>query len=590
MNRAFKLARAGRRIGWIAVAGVALVAFAACSTAEPTPTPQPPTATPQPPTATPIPPTEVLSGGGGLEEPEQEWITRTDNEDLRLILATPDLGPGTRRFAMVLTDRSGIVAFPVVRIASYKYPDGSNSDSDREGPKETAIARYFEFPYGTRGIHVTELTFDEVGTWGVEASVPQPDGTVATIEVVMEVHEETMSVDVGEVPPLVDSRTLQDVADVSDLTTGSNRDESLYQISVADALQNGKPTVVVFASPAFCTNAVCGPQVEVLSNLSSTYGDSANFVHVDLFTNPKEIQGDLTRAMKSPLLDEWGLVSQEWSFVMDRNGVVVGRFENFVPQAELEPSLESVLEVAQPEPTPTPLPPTETPVPATATPVPPTATSEPEVSQPESSEPLEFSVTSETTWRELFDQFKGSEQSCIRDGVGDELLESVLDTVILSEDDEEMSQDTVFECLEPETVKAIWLANLLATSEGLTEEGEICVRDLVAETDVKAVVGGDMPGASQEEIAITGEFYGGLFACNLLGMVGDLDAMEGDEACLAELLTNSDMSEIYIGSRSGASTENAAVFQDFMGALFGCMPGLLQAGLDQAANAPQPSQ
>ena len=164
-----------------------------------------------------------------MEEPEQEWTTRTESEELRLILATPDLAPGTRRFAMVLTDGSGIVAFPVVQVSSYKYSDGSGAVSGRDGPVEMALARYFEFPYGTRGIHVTELTFDEAGMWGVEASVPQPDGSVATIEVLMEVHEETMSVDLGEVPPLADSRTLADVEDVSDLTTGSQRDESLYQ-------------------------------------------------------------------------------------------------------------------------------------------------------------------------------------------------------------------------------------------------------------------------------------------------------------------------------------------------------------------------
>ncbi len=330
----------------MAALGLLALFALACSSEEPTAAPVPtvaPTQTPVP-TNTGVPEVATVLPSSGLEELEQEWATRTDSEDLRLILATPDLAPGTRRFAMVLTDGSGIVAFPVVQVSSYKYPAGSDGVSDREGPVETALARYFEFPYGTRGIHVTELTFDEAGMWGVEASVPQPDGSVATIEVLMEVHEETMSVDLGEVPPLADSRTLSDVDDVSYLTTGSQRDESLYQISLGDALQNGKPTVVVFASPAFCTNAVCGPQVEVLSNLSATYGAAADFVHVDLFTNPKEIQGDLTRAKKAPLLEEWGLVSQEWTFVMDREGVVVGRFENFVPEGELVPSLEGVLE------------------------------------------------------------------------------------------------------------------------------------------------------------------------------------------------------------------------------------------------------
>ena len=326
-----------------------MLAFVACSSVEPSPTPEPsPTSTPPIPTATTVPtatPTPQIDAepSGGLQEPEQEWIVRSDNEEVDIILATPDLAIGKRRFAVVLTDKSGIVAFPIVRLMSYRYPDGPESLQNQQGPIETATARYYPFPYGTRGIHVTELTFDEVGTWGIAASVPRPDGNVATVEVITEIHEQTMSVDVGETPPLSESRTLNDVAHVSELTTGYSRDENLYQISIADALTNDKPTVVVFASPAFCTNAVCGPQVEVLSNLSNSYTGKADFIHIDLFTNPWEILGDLSRAIPTPLLSEWGLVSQEWTFVMDDDGKVVGRFENFVPQEELEPALLSII-------------------------------------------------------------------------------------------------------------------------------------------------------------------------------------------------------------------------------------------------------
>ena len=591
------------RLGYVttlaAAMGLLALLAVACSSEDPTATPVAATAAPVA-TNTSVPEAAPVLPSSGLEEPEQEWVTRTESDELRLILATPDLAPGPRRFAMVLTDGSGIVAFPVVQVSSFKYPEGSASASDREGPVETAFARYFGFPYGTRGIHVTELTFDEVGLWGVEASVPQPDGSVATIEVLMEVRETTMSVDVGEVPPLVDSRTLADVEDVSDLTTGSQRDESLYQISLADALQNGKPTVVVFASPAFCTNAVCGPQVEVLSNLSATYGDAADYVHVDLFSNPKEIQGDLTRAKLSPLLEEWGLVSQEWTFVMNRDGEVVGRFENFAPQAELEPSLESVLAAEEPKPTATAVPPTATAVPPTATvvppsetPVPATATSEPEVSEPEPGDALEFEVTFSTTWRELYDQFDESEQSCIRDGVGDEQLEVILGQQVLAEGEQESWELTFIDCVDPATAKAIWLANLLATSEGLSEEGEACVRELVANADIKAVIAADMPGASAEEVAAAAEFFGGLFECSLMSMLGDLGdlgELDGDEACLAELLANADMSEFYLASRPDASPESVAKFEEFMFGLFACIPGLMQMAMEEAGNVPMPTQ
>ena len=546
----------------------------ACSSDEPTATPIPTIVSTQTPipTNTALPEATVVLPSSGLEEPEQEWTTRTESEDLRLILATPDLAPGTRRFAMVLTDGSGIVAFPVVQVASYKYPGGSDSVVDREGPVEMALARYFEFPYGTRGIHVTELTFDEAGMWGVEASVPQPDGSVATIEVLMEVHEETMSVDLGEVPPPADSRTLADVEDVSDLTTGSQRDETLYQISLADAIQNGKPTVVVFASPAFCTNAVCGPQVEVLSNLSATYGGAADFVHVDLFTNPKEIQGDLTRAIKSPLLDEWGLVSQEWTFVMDRDGVVVGRFENFVPQLELEPSLKAVLVETAFEPTAKP------------------KVKETNESMMEADDIEEFGVSLSTTWRDLFDQFEASEQSCIRDGFSEEDLETILGRQVLSEEESSGWQETFIDCVDPATAKAVWLGNMLASMEGMTEGGEDCIRELVAGADVKAVIAGEQSDASLEEVAVTGEFYGGLFTCGLLGMLDQVDELESDEACLADVLTTTDPASIYTGSRDDASPEDAAMFEEFMMGMFMCVPGLLEMAFDEAANEPMPTQ
>ncbi len=322
----------------IAIAGGVM----ACGSTDPTAT-QVPTEPPPSATSEPGEPPSV----GALAEPDETWTVVTESSALNAILATPDLAPGTRRFAVVLTDDRGIVALPVVQLSTYRYPDGMEVLGNRDGPIETQKGRFYPFPFGSRGLHATELTFDVAGVWGVEARIPRPDGEIEFVEVLFHVGEETKSVDVGEMPPRVASRTLDDVSDISDLTTGSSRYPDLYQISVPDAMDSGKPTVVVFASPAFCTNAVCGPQVEVLNNLSEDYGGDANFIHVDLYENPQEIQGDLSRGMPSPLLDEWGLVSQEWSFVMDEKGVVVGRFENFAPEEELESTLISVLDGAE---------------------------------------------------------------------------------------------------------------------------------------------------------------------------------------------------------------------------------------------------
>ena len=267
----------------------------------------------------------------------------TESEELDIILATPDLAPGSRRFAVVITDNNGVVPLPFVKLTAYRYDGTVDDPGPRSEPTETVTSSFQPFPYGGRGIHVATINFTEAGTWGVEARLPRATGDIEFVEVVMPVADRTESVDIGEVPPGTPNRTLADVDDIAELTTGTMHNPLLYETAIPDAISNGKPTVVVFASPAFCTNAVCGPQVEVLSNLSEQFGTQSDYIHIDLFENPQEIQGDLSRARLTPLLQEWGLVSQEWTFVMDGDGVITGRFENFAPEPELVDALNSVL-------------------------------------------------------------------------------------------------------------------------------------------------------------------------------------------------------------------------------------------------------
>jgi hypothetical protein len=135
------------------------------------------------------------------------------------------------------------------------------------------------------------------------------------------------------------TRTVDDVETMAELSTGHEPDPALYELTIAEALDRERPLVVVFASPAFCTNALCGPQVEVLSELAAAYGDRVDFVHVDLYENPHEIQGDLSRAVRTPVLAEWGITTDEWTFVVDAEGRVAARFEAFVTHEELQASL-----------------------------------------------------------------------------------------------------------------------------------------------------------------------------------------------------------------------------------------------------------
>ncbi len=284
--------------------------------------------------ATPEERTSVF-GDEGFEASYPQYSDEASG--LILVFGTPDLGPGPQRIAFVLSDNEGIVRLPIVSISASR--DG--------GEAVTAIARYFDFPEGIRGLYVGELDFDRAGEWQIEVSLPRPDGSLAVLSFPAEVAERTLAPDVGDPAPASLNRTLDDVESVYQLSTGAEPDPALYELTVAEAIEADRPFVIVFASPGFCTNALCGPQAEILTVLRERHGDRVNFIHVDLYENPEEIRTmGLGVAIETPLLREWGLHTPEWTFIIGADGLVAGRFEAFAPEAELEEALIAVLDGA----------------------------------------------------------------------------------------------------------------------------------------------------------------------------------------------------------------------------------------------------
>jgi hypothetical protein len=63
-------------------------------------------------------------------------------------------------------------------------------------------------------------------------------------------------------------------------------------MTVAEAIQSKKPTVVTFATPAFCQTRFCGPVVdEVVLPLAKDYAGRANFIHIEPYNLAEARQG-----------------------------------------------------------------------------------------------------------------------------------------------------------------------------------------------------------------------------------------------------------------------------------------------------------
>ena len=320
------------------VAALAAVAAIACSSGGDG---QPDAVSSAPaPTATPL----VIEEKRSLLESLEQYPSFNDEASgFGVILGTPDLGVGQNRVAFVMTDSDfGIVRFPFSRVETYFLPDGPGGE--KEGPIETVNAQFFDFPLRVRGIYVSDLNLDRAGAWEIFVTIPDNDGNRVGIRFPFEVADAPKSVALGARVPPSANRTISDVDSVFELTTAGKPDLMLYDRSIESLVAEGRPFVVTFASPAFCTNALCGPQVEVLSSVGERHSDIAEFVHIDLYENPDEIKGDLSRADRTPILEEWGVHTDEWTFVVNGNGEVVAKFEAFVPEEELEQAVVTYLE------------------------------------------------------------------------------------------------------------------------------------------------------------------------------------------------------------------------------------------------------
>jgi hypothetical protein len=256
---------------------------------------------------------------------------RDETSGLDVIFGTPDLGAGEQRIAFAITARDAVVREPALEVVVR-----------RGSERQTLTARYHPFPAGSRGVYVTRATFAKAGDHTLEIAVPV-DGNTVHIAIPVEVAAKPKSPAAGDRAPASRNRVASDVGTLTELTTSTEADPALYRARIADAIAAGRPFVVVFASPAFCTTPLCGPQVEDLSVLAKQYAGQAEFIHVDIYDNPHEIKGDLSRARRSPLLAEWGIMTDEWTFVVASDGRVAARFEAYAASEEVEGALKAVL-------------------------------------------------------------------------------------------------------------------------------------------------------------------------------------------------------------------------------------------------------
>ena len=280
------------------------------------------------------------------QEPTTQATTATASPSaseapLQVALASSDVSVGSNRIAFGLIDS---VSGPLRNASDVQLTTFFLTSAGQEGPIEDVKAIFRQWPSGLSGVYTSQVSFDRAGDWGLGVVVTGADGSTRTGSARISVREVSLSPAIGSPVPRSKSKTSRDVASLEELTSDSNPDHALYEMTIAEALDTGKPLVVTFATPAYCRTSTCGPQVDVIRDSKAQHQGEANYIHIETFDNPQEIQGDLSNARVSPTFTEWNLPSDPWTFVVDAEGMVYAKFEGFATLEELEEALSGVLQ------------------------------------------------------------------------------------------------------------------------------------------------------------------------------------------------------------------------------------------------------
>jgi hypothetical protein len=256
---------------------------------------------------------------------------------MEVALVTSELVVGPDRFAVGLFDgKGGVVQDAAVHFHYYDLTDPETPVLEAE-----ADATPLHTPDGLTTIFTHEREFERAGDWGVEVQALFPDGTAAVKRIGFQVLADSPTLKPGQSAPALETRTSAEVNnDLKELTSAPAPNPAFYELSLAQALTNGKPTVLLFATPAFCQTRFCGPAYEQTSELQSRYGDTFNFVHVEVYTglpNPAANNWEVDPAMTA-----FGLTTEPWLYLIDAQGKIVYRVEGVFSTAEVERHLQAL--------------------------------------------------------------------------------------------------------------------------------------------------------------------------------------------------------------------------------------------------------
>ena len=268
-----------------------------------------------------------------------EQVASTLTPIPRAGLASSVFTPGQNRLAFGVLDKTN--KFLYGKSAVYIAPKPGDP---AEGPfvakpdPLTVVGRYRSQQGAAPGseieaIYETNVPLAKPGTYAVLIVTKVGNksyGAGQTIKVL----KKTPIPGVGNRPPKIHT-DVEGPGNIDQIDTRRPHDD-MHKVDFASVIGK-KPVALVFATPQLCQSRVCGPVVDVATQLEAQYRDRVTFIHEEVYKD-----NDLKKGYR-PQLRAFHLQTEPWLFTFTKGGRVASRLEGSFGVNAFKRALDSAL-------------------------------------------------------------------------------------------------------------------------------------------------------------------------------------------------------------------------------------------------------
>lgn len=255
------------------------------------------------------------------------------------------LGHGTVDFAFSYLGRTEAEGEPSPgpEATAEFLPVPGSTPAAADGPALVSAAE-------ARGVYVArDVDFDRAGLWEVRVTARTEEHGELTATAAFPVLEEPEFLAPGDRAPRTQNRLpgeegieLESI-DSAAATTGELPDPHLHRVTIADAIERGRPFLAIFSTPVYCQSQFCGPVTDVVADIAREHEGDAEFVHVEVW---KDFQGQVVNRAAA----EWVVrgegadakLLEPWLYLVGADGRIVQRWDNLFDRREVEEALAAL--------------------------------------------------------------------------------------------------------------------------------------------------------------------------------------------------------------------------------------------------------